>query len=197
MTKPSPCQNWLETGQSNAYAATLQAGVVIDALDPLQLALATGELGLATEATAKIGEDVVVIPRLEQRLHHLVHGQNARVGVGAPLLYVVPLISGGGGQHDIGEAAAGGPLVIDADHGFQLAPGRDHLVTILLVVERVVAAEHRHLHVGVGDGLAVEGDLLARIEDAVDETGHRNVLGVALPVAVMEWFNAGDDRAET
>ena len=125
------------------------------------------------------------------------HGQDACVGVGTPLLDVIPLIGGGGRQHDIGEAAAGGPLVIHAHHGFQLAPGGDHLVAILLVVERVVAAEHRHLHVGVGDGLAVEGDLLARIEDAVDETGHRNEFGVALPVAVMEWFNAGDDRAET
>ena len=192
-----PVPELAETGQTNADAAALQAGVVIDALDPLQLALAAGELGLATEATAEIGEDVVVIPRLEQRLHHLVHGQNAGVGVGAPLLDVIPLIGGGGGQHDIGEAAAGGPLVIDADHGFQLAPGRDHLVAILLVVERVVAAEHRHLHVGVGDGLAVEGDLLARIEDAVDETGHRNEFGVTLPVAVMERLDPGNDRAET
>ena len=117
--------------------------------------------------------------------------------MGSPLLDVIPLIGRRGGQHYVGEAATGGPLVIDADHGFQLAPGGHHLVAILLVVEGVVAAEHRHLHVGVGDGLAVEGNLLARIEDAVDETGHRNEFGVTLPVAVMERFDPGNDGAET
>jgi hypothetical protein len=109
-----------ERRHGDVLEAVLLAAVLVDLLDPLHLVHAAGVFGVAVEAPGEAAEDLEVGTRVEQRVDELLHRDDAAVAVRAVAVEVVTLEGRARRQHDVGEAAGGGPVVVDGDHGFEL-----------------------------------------------------------------------------
>ncbi len=167
------------------FQAVFLAAVFVEFFNPLHFVHATGVFLLAVKAAAQALEDLEIRARVEQRVDQLVHRQHTAVAVRAVGVDVVALKVGAGGQHDVGKAAGGGPVVVDGHHGFQLAVSQLHAVALRLAVPLVAAAEDRHLVRGELDLGAIEVDLLAGLQQRVNDAGNRHGRAVALVIGVV------------
>ena len=150
---------------------------LIGELDVIHLVFAVGKLRPEPELVGETFEDLVVRQAVLDWLDHLLHGVNPVVGIGAARGDVVLLQRRGRGHHDIGPAGRRRPPDIDTDDGLDLAQRTDQPIGVLLVRHEVVAGVEDHLDVGVGVGLPVVEELLARVLKRVGDAGSRDDLG--------------------
>ena len=125
-----------------------------------------------SHAASQIREYVVVVARLADRWDRLLHREYERV-LWRPA-DVVPFKGRGGGQDDVGVPCQRiPPRLVDHDRLGPL-PGIDQAVEILVVMERVAATPVNEADIGVGEGLAVVVERLARVQQHVRDTGDRD-----------------------
>src|SRR5690554_4159999 len=152
---------------------------------PLTFVHAATVFFMATKAAAEFCEYVEIRARMEQRVHQLMHGQQAAVAVGAVNIDIVAFKLCTCGQHQIREAAGGVPRKIDGNRSLQLAISLLHAVSILMAMPWVTTTEDHHTNFGVGDFAAVVFDFLSRRQNAVNPTRNRN--GVACTFVIRAW----------
>ena len=159
-----------EGGQIHAPLGRGGPGRLVDALDPLRLGPALGELLRHAEPGSYSGEYLIVIARDPGGFAGgLCQGDDGVAGRGVE---IATLQRRRAGKHDIGAAGGSRPAPFVDDDGLRALPRLTEAVEVLMMVERVAAGPVDEAYVGIQMGAAVIVERLARIEQHVADARH-------------------------
>ena len=140
--------------------------------DPFASGAALGEVVPRVEALGQLGERLVVVAGLADRVERTGHRDQVAVAVAAT--DVVALERRGDRQHDVGVTGGGGPERLV--HHDRVGPGERSTqpVEVLVVVERVAARPVHEADVGQAQPLAVVVERAAGVLEQLADLGDRD-----------------------
>ncbi len=155
------------------------AEALIEVFDPFVAGAAFAEPIGGAEAKRQVGEDVVVVPRLADRLDGLRHPEDEVIRRASA--YIVALERGCRRQHDVGVAGERVPERLVNDDGVRPLPRLRQPIQVLVVVEGVASCPIHEMGLRVREALPVVVELFATVQEQVRDPGDRDEVGHVVP----------------